>query len=481
MTDTTSTATTAADFVVVANRLPVDLERLPDGTQRWKSSPGGLVTALEPLLRSRRAAWVGWPGVPDVDVEPIVDDDLTLHPVTLSQAEITDYYEGFSNATLWPLYHDVVAPPVFHRHWWNTYQEVNERFAAATAKIAGDGATVWVQDYQLQLVPRMLRERRPDLRIGFFLHIPFPPVELFMQLPWRTELIRGLLGADLVGFQLRGGAQNFLFLARRLAGMSATKSAVGMGTKPGQVDVGDRTVRVGAFPISIDSTTLDKRARSRPIRQRAAEIRDELGSPATIVLGVDRLDYTKGIDVRLRALGELYAEGRISADDVVMVQLATPSRDRVEHYQRMRNDIEQAVSWINGEFGRMGHPAVHYLHQSIPRDELTAIFVAADVMLVTPVRDGMNLVAKEYVACRHDLTGTLVLSEFAGAAAELTSAFLVNPHDLDGIKNAIEAAITVEPDEERRRMRALHRQVMTHDVQRWAKGFLAALGGQETS
>jgi trehalose 6-phosphate synthase len=329
-------------------------------------------------------------------------------------------------------------------------------------------------------VPRMLREMRPDLRIGFFLHIPFPPVELFMQLPWRTELIRGLLGADLVGFQLRGGAQNFLFLARRLAGMSATKSAVAI-TKPGQVDVGDRTVRVGAFPISIDSTALDKQARSRPIRQRAAEIRDELGKPATIVLGVDRLDYTKGIDVRLRALGELYAEGRISADDVVMVQLATPSRDRVEHYQRMRNDIEQAVSWINGEFGRMGHPAVHYLHQSIPRDELTAIFVAADVMLVTPVRDGMNLVAKEYVACRHDLTGTLVLSEFAGAAAELTSAFLVNPHDLDGIKNAIEAAITVEPDEERRRMRALHRQVMTHDVQRWAKGFLAALGGQETS
>jgi trehalose 6-phosphate synthase len=363
---------------------------------------------------------------------------------------------------------------------WNTYQEVNERFAAATAKIAGDGATVWVQDYQLQLVPRMLREMRPDLRIGFFLHIPFPPVELFMQLPWRTELIRGLLGADLVGFQLRGGAQNFLFLARRLAGMSATKSAVAI-TKPGQVDVGDRSVRVGAFPISIDSSALDKQARSRPIRQRAAEIRDELGNPATIVLGVDRLDYTKGIDVRLRALGELYTEGRISADDVVMVQLATPSRERVEHYQRMRQNIEQAVSWINGEFGRMGHPAVHYLHQSIPRDELTAIFVAADVMLVTPVRDGMNLVAKEYVACRHDLTGTLVLSEFAGAAAELTSAFLVNPHDLDGIKNAIEAAITVEPGEERRRMRALRRQVMTHDVQRWAKGFLAALGGQEPS
>jgi trehalose 6-phosphate synthase len=473
VTDTTSRG---ADFVVAANRLPVDLERLPDGTQEWKSSPGGLVTALEPFLRLRHGAWVGWPGVPDAEVGPIADGDMTLHPVALSSAELTDYYEGFANATLWPLYHDAVAPPMFHRHWWNAYLKVNARFAAATARIASEGATVWIQDYQLQLVPQMLRELRPDLRIGFFLHIPFPPVELFMQLPWRTELIRGLLGADLVGFQLPGGAQNFLFLARQLAGMLATKSAVGMGTKPGQVSAGDRTVRVGAFPISIDSTALDKLARSRPIRQRAAEIREELGNPATIVLGVDRLDYTKGIDVRLRALGELYAENRISAHEVVMVQLATPSRERVEHYRRMRNHIEQAVSRINGEFGRVGHPTVHYLHQSMPRSELTALFVAADVMLVTPVRDGMNLVAKEYVACRNDLSGALVLSEFAGAAAELTSAFLVNPHDLDGIKNAIEAAITVDPAEGRRRMRALRRQVMTHDVQRWARSFLDALG-----
>ncbi|MGH3927383.1 MAG: alpha,alpha-trehalose-phosphate synthase (UDP-forming), partial [Pseudonocardiaceae bacterium] len=366
------------------------------------------------------------------------------HPVALSTQDVADYYEGFSNATLWPLYHDVVVPPVFHRGWWETYVEVNERFAAATAKIAGEGATVWVQDYQLQLVPRMLRERRPDLRIGFFLHIPFPPVELFMQLPWRTDVIRGLLGADLVGFHLPGGAQNFLFLARRLAGLSASKRSVGVFTRPGRVEVGDRTVRVGAFPISIDSAALDRLARSESARRRAAEIRDELGNPKTVMLGVDRLDYTKGIDVRLYALRELYAEGRISADDVVMVQLATPSRERVEHYQQMRQDIEQAVGGINGEFGRVGHPAVHYLHQPIPRRELVAFFVAADIMLITPVRDGMNLVAKEYVACRHDLGGALVLSEFAGAAAELTSAFLVNPHDLDGVKNVMYQAITVD-------------------------------------
>ncbi len=477
MTDSTSIPPMEAGFVVVANRLPVDLERLPDGTQRWKASPGGLVSALDPFLRSRRGAWVGWPGVADVEVEPFVDGDITLHPVTLSSQDVIDYYEGFSNGTLWPLYHDVVAPPAFHRTWWDAYFKINERFAAATAKSASQGATVWVQDYQLQLVPRMLREVRPDLRIGFFLHIPFPPVELFMQLPWRTELVRGLLGADLVGFHLPGGAQNFLYLARRLAGMSVTKSAVGVRTRPGQVDIGDRTVRVGAFPISIDSAALDRLARSKPVRRRAAQIRDELGNPATVLLGVDRLDYTKGIDVRLRALHELYAEGRISADDVVMVQLATPSRERVEHYQRMRNDIEQAVGRINGEFGRVGHPAVHYMHKSIPRDELVALFVAADVSLVTPLRDGMNLVAKEYVACRTDLSGALVLSEFAGAAAELNTAFLVNPYDLDGIKCAIYQAITVDPKAGRKRMRALRRQVMAYDVERWARSFLNALGG----
>jgi trehalose 6-phosphate synthase len=439
------------------------------------------VTALEPFLRVHHGAWVGWPGVPDVEVQPIEDDDMTLHPVPLSAVEVADYYEGFSNATLWPLYHDVVAPPVFHRHWWNAYQEINERFAAATAKVASENATVWVQDYQLQLVPRMLRESRPDLQIGFFLHIPFPPVELFLQLPWRTELIRGLLGADLVGFHLPGGAQNFMFLARRLAGASTSRSAVGIRTRLGEVNVDGRTVRVGDFPFSIDSTALDKMARSKPIRQRAQHIRAELGNPKTILLGVDRLDYTKGIDVRLRAVEELYADGRITADDVVMVQLATPSRERIEHYQRMRADIEQTVGRINGEFGRVGHPAVHYLHQSIPREELIAFYVAADVMLVTSVRDGMNLVAKEYVACRPDLNGTLVLSEFAGAAAELTNAFLVNPHDLDGIKNAIERAITADPEERHRRMRALRRQVMTHDVQRWAQSFLAALGSDERS
>ena len=438
-----------AEFVVVANRLPVDLEKLPDGTERWKRSPGGLVTALAPMLRSREGAWVGWPGVPDVDVEPLVEDGLQLHPVSMTAQEVEDYYEGFSNGTLWPLYHDVIVAPAYHRHWWQAYVTVNQRFAEAAADIAAEGATVWVQDYQLQL-------------------LPFPPTELFMQLPWRRRIVEGLLGADLVGFHTPGGARNFRLLAARL-----TSAEPGPGRN--EVTFEGRQVRLGAFPISIDSTALDEMAADPDVRKRANQLRADLGDPERIILGVDRLDYTKGIDVRLRAFEELLQEGKID-DNTVMIQIATPSRERVEHYTKMRNDIEQSVGRINGAHSRVGHPVLHYLHQSMPRDDLVAFFAAADVMLVTPLRDGMNLVAKEYVACRHDNGGVLVLSEFAGAAIELKDAILVNPHDTDGVKNALLTALTMNPSEARRRMRAMRRQVLTHDVDHWARAFLDALG-----
>lgn len=468
-------ASKGSDFVVVANRLPVDLEKLPDGSTRWKRSPGGLVTALEPILRANKGAWVGWPGVPDVEVEPFFEDGLELCPVTLSEKEVADYYEGFSNATLWPLYHDVIVKPVYDRAWWNAYVEINRRFAETTSSAAAEGATVWIQDYQLQLVPKMLRMLRPDLTIGFFLHIPFPPVELFMQMPWRTEIIDGLLGADLIGFHLPGGAQNFLYLARRLAGQVTSRGSVGVRSKLGSVQVGFRTVRVGAFPISIDSGDLDEKSRTKAVRDRAKQIRKELGNPKRIMLGVDRLDYTKGIDVRLNAFRELLEEDRVDPVDNVIVQLATPSRERVESYKEMRGEIEQQVGRINGEYGQVGHPVVHYLHRPIPRDDLIAYFVAADVMLVTPLRDGMNLVAKEYVACRSDLGGSLVLSEFTGAAYELRQAYLCNPHDLDSVKDAIVSALEQQPEDGRRHMRAMRRQVLAHDVDRWARAFLNAL------
>lgn len=462
-----------SDFVVVANRLPVDMQKTADGVE-WRRSPGGLVTALEPILRSGQGAWVGWPGVADADVEPFEDDGLRLVPVPLSAEEVENYYEGFSNATLWPLYHDVIVRPIYHRHWWNSYVEVNRRFAERTAAVAAPGATVWIQDYQLQLVPKMLRKLRKDLTIGFFLHIPLPPVELFMQLPWRSEIVEGLLGADLVGFHLPGGAQNFLILAKRLGGYTVSKSAI-TRSKPGIVQVGFRFVHVGAFPISIDSGSMDEMSRSRATRERAKQIRKELGNPKKILLGIDRLDYTKGIDVRLAAFQELLEEGELDPADTVMLQVATPSRERVESYRVLRGEIEGRIGRINGDFGEIGRPAVHYIHRPIPRDDLIAFFVAADVMVVTPLRDGMNLVAKEYVACRSDLGGALVLSEFTGAAAELRQAYLCNPHDLNSVKDALVRAVRQDREFGRRTMRAMRRQVLTHDVDLWARSFLSAL------
>ena len=459
-----------AEFVVVANRMPVDLEKLPDGSQRWKRSPGGLVTALEPMLRSRDGAWVGWPGLSDVEVEPLVEDGLQLHPVQLSAQEVEDYYEGFSNATLWPLYHDVVAPPEFHRHWWQTYVKVNERFAEAAAEVAAEGATVWVQDYQLQLVPGMLRERRPDLRIGFFLHIPYPPQELFMQLPWRSEIVDGLLGADVVGFQVPVAAQNFARLARRLVG--ATGNSRGLRYH-------GRTIRVGDYPISIDVARVEKLAASPLTQARSADVRRNLGNPTTVLLGVDRLDYTKGIDLRLRAFHEMLRDGTLKSPDTVMVQIAVPSREEVATYAEQRERVERLVGEINGDFGQMGRPAVHYLHRGLPFHELVALYRAADVMLVTPLRDGMNLVAKEYVASRVDGRGALVLSEFAGSAQELRSAYLVNPHDIDDLKDAIQRAVHQREVDQRRRMRSLRAVVGQHDVHRWAESFLSALSAPE--
>ena len=459
-------ATQQVQMVVEANRLPFDMEKMPDGTTKARQAPGGLVTALAPILSRRHGAWIGWPGTADVTLDPTTTDGLSLHPVTLSGQEVDDYYEGFSNETLWPLYHDAVVGSQFHREWWEAYQKVNARFAEAAADLAAPGATVWVHDYQLQLVPQLLRRLRPDVRIGFFLHIPFPPVELFMRLPWRKQIVNGLLGADLIGFQLPGGARNFARLA---------KSLTGAVTTGGTIEHDGRIVKAAAYPISIDSAEQSALAATPAVHTAARKLREDLGNPSKIILGIDRLDYTKGIDVRLRAFGELLAEGDPAVENAVMVQIATPSRERLGSYRRMREAIEQQVGSLNGDYGKIGRPAVHYLHQSLPRDDLAAFYVAADVMTVTPLRDGMNLVAKEYVACRVNGGGVLLLSEFTGAARELRAGLLVNPYDTDGVKDGLRSALTMPNVEARRRMRSLRRQVLTHDVDRWAAAFLSAL------
>jgi len=456
-----------ADLVIVANRLPVDRVTLADGSLDWRPSPGGLVTAIEPVMRANDGVWIGWPGGDETGLEPFEHDGMHLDPISLSAEEIEGFYEGFSNATLWPLYHDVVAKPEFHREWWDMYEAVNRRFAEHAADRAARDATVWVHDYQLQLVPGMLRELRPDLRIGFFLHIPFPPAELFQQLPWRRQILEGLLGADLVGFQLAGGAQNFIRLVRQRVGHKTHRDLVYLPD--------ERTVRASAFPISIDVAGFEELARSPEVGERAVEIREALGSPRKLFLGVDRLDYTKGIHARLRAFSELVADGELDVEDAVFLQVATPSREQVEHYRELRDDIDRLVGRINGDYGRIGRPAISYLHASYPREEMAALYRAADIMVVTPYRDGMNLVAKEYVACRYEDDGALILSEFAGASNELRQAWLVNPYDLNGMKAALMEAYRADGRDLTRRMRAMRKTLAAADVAAWAESYLAAM------
>jgi len=462
---------TLADLVVVANRLPVDHVADGEGPDAWRRSPGGLVTALEPVMRRADGAWVGWPGVPDTEFEPFEFEGTALVPVSLSSEEVELYYEGFSNDTIWPLYHDVIAAPRYRRVWWDAYVRVNRRFANAAAAVAAEGATVWVQDYQLQLVPRMLREARPDLTIGYFHHIPFPAYGLFSQLPWRRQVLEGLLGADVIGFQRVADASNFARAVRRQLRYETKAS----GIRVPQDDGSTRLALAKAFPISIDTASYSELAARPDIRARAAEIRQSLGNPKRILLGVDRLDYTKGIQHRLKAYGELIADGHLNVEDVTLVQVASPSRERVEAYVQLRDEIELMVSRINGDFDTMGHTAIRYLHQAYPREEMVALFLAADVMLVTALRDGMNLVAKEYVASRNDNRGVLLLSEFAGAADELGSSLRINPHDIEGLKDAIMRAVTMPPGEQGRRMRAMRRKVVENDVDAWSRSFLSAL------
>lgn len=459
-------------FVVVSNRLPVDRVVAEDGSASWKQSPGGLVTALEPVMRQTEGAWVGWIGQPEVHLEPFSYSGLRIVPLALTELEVEHFYEGFSNDTIWPLYHDVIVPATYHREWWDAYVAVNRRFAEQAAAVADIGATVWVHDYQLQLVPRMLRLARPDLVIGFFNHIPFPAYGLYSQLPWRTQLIEGLLGADVVGFQRVSDAGNFSRAVRRLLGYTTRSPYIEV---PKTDDLPARRVVARAFPISIDVDAFEELARSPAVQARATQIREELGNPKTVMLGVDRLDYTKGIGHRLKAFSELLEEGRLDVADVTLVQVASPSRERVETYKHLRDEIELTVGRINGDFGTIGHQAVNYLHHGFPREEMAALYLASDVMLVTALRDGMNLVAKEYVAARHDEDGVLVLSEFAGAADELKASLRINPHDIDGLKDAIMQAVEMPRSERRKRMRSLRKRVRENDVGHWSRGFLRSL------
>jgi trehalose 6-phosphate synthase/phosphatase len=468
-----------AGLMVVSNRLPITIERGADGPVARRSS-GGLVSSLEPLLARHGGTWVGWPGLPFGADErlPEIDAPYRLMPVPLSEQDVRGYYHGFANGTLWPLFHCFPQRTRFDARAWRTYQRINERFARVAAAASSDDQLIWLHDYQVMLAPLSLRERRPAARLAFFLHIPFPPFDLFRLLPWDRELLHGLLACDLVGFHVEAYVRNFLDCAERLLGARVDRRAQ-------LVEHGGRTVRVGAFPLGIDFAGYERRARQTPAAAA--------GRPR-IVLGVDRLDYTKGIPERLRAFERLLERHPEHRQRVILLQLAVPSRGQVREYRRLKREIDALVGRINGRFGTPGWTPIHYLHRDIEQalaavhagdggDEaapsedaadLVQLYRDADVALVTPLRDGMNLVAKEYVACQIDDPGVLVLSRFAGASETMREALRVNPYNVDATAEAIHRGLTMEEPERRSRMAALRWRERRYDVDTWLAEFVAS-------
>lgn len=452
-------------LIIVANRLPVRKIQIGKDVS-WETSPGGLVSALAPFLQQHSGVWVGWTGSHSSAERSFKVNKILHQPVPISAKELNDFYYGFCNATLWPLYHDSVSEPRYHRHWWKPYVEINERFAKATSKLSMNGDLVWVHDYQLQLVPQMLRKYSPKSRIGFFLHIPFPPVELFAHLPWRQRILEGLLGSDVLGFQTEDSVKNFKEAVTRFTDAKVRDS---------EIRYKGRRILTKEHPITVDVDRYEQAAKKESVISRTKQIKKNLAHKRKIILGIDRLDYTKGIDKRLKAFETLLQQQRISIDDFVFMQVVVPSREKIGAYNDLKTHIEMMVGHLNGEFATAGKVPVQYFHRSLAFEELIAFYKAADLMLVTPLRDGMNLVCKEYICTRTEEDGCLILSEFAGAASELKDSLIINPYDVDGLADSIERGLRLTPAEINARMKKLRQVVKARNVHEWAESFLKHL------
>ena len=468
------------ELIIASNRLPVSV-RVDDG-DGYVAEPaaGGLVAALGPVIRERGGAWVGWAGVSDATsdaVRPAIAKatGLDVIPVELTDDERDAFYLGFSNEIVWPLFHDLQTSCNFDPAYWDVYEGVNLKFARAIAKRSSSpDDLVWVHDYHLMRVGKRLRELGHEGRIGYFIHIPFPGPDIFRKLPWRRPIIEGLLEYDLLGFQTRRDVQNFLASARSilpLESLPPISADIGEHRLPGS----RRRTRVGDFPIGIDWEREVGEAESEEARAAEAEVRSDVGS-RRLLLGVDRLDYTKGLPERLDAFREALVRYPELRGGTTLLQLVVPSRQAIPEYAALREEIERRVGSINGELGAPGWVPVIYLHTTVDRVQLRGWYRAADVGLVTPLKDGMNLVAKEYCAACVDERGVLVLSEFAGSAQQLgEGALLVNPHDRLELAAAIARACQMPVDEQRERMRDMRRIVEATDVHWWADSFLDAL------
>ncbi len=458
--------------VAVANRLPVQR-----GDEGWELSPGGLVTALRPVMSAHPGAWVGWDGGSRGMPPTLPDSGIRLSPIGLSAAQVRNYYHGFANATMWPLLHNAIEKPRFERAWWQAYQDVNAIFADRALAALGEhpDAIAWVHDYHLMLVPQLLRSQRAGQPTGFFLHVPWPSPDIFARLPWRAQVLTGLLGADLVSFHTDDYRGNFLRSCARLLADS------GIEVRGSSVVMPDgRAVATATAPISIDAAEYARIA-TDPATAGEIQALAEQFSGRTLLLGVDRLDYTKGIVERLLAVEMLLERNPGLRTSLAFLQIAVPSRDTVREYRQLRTTVEQHIGRINGLFTEPGSDVpVHYLYRGLSRQQLAAYYARGDALLVTPLIDGMNLVCKEYVTVQQARggSGVLVLSEFTGAAAEMPQAVLCNPFDVEGLSYRIEHALQMPAGERRAALAAMAEHVRVHDVHRWVSGQLAEIAAR---
>ncbi|MCD6362578.1 MAG: bifunctional alpha,alpha-trehalose-phosphate synthase (UDP-forming)/trehalose-phosphatase [Synergistetes bacterium] len=459
-------------LVIVSNRLPYTVS-IRKGEFQLQRSVGGLATGLSSFYKSfGDSLWVGWPGVSSDRLKRGKREELRelllregCYPVFLSQADIEGYYYGFSNKAIWPLFHYFPEYAIYDVSMWRDYERVNSEFCKELLKILKDNDIVWIHDYHLMLLPKMLRKRKPDLTIGFFLHIPFPSYEVFRLLPWRSDILSGMLGSDLVGFHTYDYALYFLDSVHRILGLEHTL---------GQIWTGDRSVKVDAFPMGIDYHRFSSAVQTREVQREIRKFRNKIGD-RIIVLSMDRLDYTKGILERLSAFEAFLERYPAYREKVTFLLVAVPSRTKVERYMELKRQVDEVVGRINGRFGTIGWVPIWYLYRSLPFHSLVALYSIADIALITPLRDGMNLVAKEYLATKIDGHGVLILSEMAGASKELGEAIIVNPEDKECVISAIKTALEMGEDEQRERNRAMQDRLRRYTVIRWANDFMERL------
>ncbi len=469
-------------LVIVSNRLPVVISR--DEKNDWRVEPaaGGLVTALAPLMRREHGLWIGWPGSPpDSPAAALLDEyrqeaGFDLRAVPLTDSDVEKYYRGFSNETIWPLFHDLLGHCRFEAANWVSYVEVNRKFAEVVASSVQPESLIWIHDYQLLLVGHFLRDLGLHHRLHFFLHIPFPSYDLFRRLPWKQDLLEAVLAYDHIGFQTALDRRNFVQCIRNLMPESSARIV----SRQLGIEYDSRSIRLGQYPVSIDFDEFDTQARSPEVKEAAWFIHKNLPG-RSLILGIDRLDYTKGIPERLLAFERTLEKYPDLRGHISLVQIVIPSRVKVPDYQNLKQELDELVGRINARFSQHGWVPIHYMYRQLDRVQLLGHYRACEIALITPLRDGMNLVAKEYCACSIDDNGVLVLSEFAGAATQLSkAAIMVNPYDLEGMADAIYAAFVTTPQERQRRMRLLRQEVKRNDVNKWVEGFLSPDAEQPT-